>query len=220
MQCYTPTARGRCSACRHHVYGHIRAFASSSSPSWQFYSLEGGRGAQICTQQDGFYMAHMICDDEKVMKMMMAQGEKDPKHTSRVVLVKRIIMKHDNPDQQGMGKPSVYHAVVVIFLEFFAWGLLTTPMLTVRSVVFHERPSDRSSVRRVGQEILSAGHRLLHVCTDPAHETQSMVSATFAASLVTSPAIGAFLSASYGDSVVVLLATLIALADICFILLA
>lgn len=23
------------------------------------------------------------------------------------------------------------HAVVVIFLEFFAWGLLTTPMLTV-----------------------------------------------------------------------------------------
>jgi len=33
--------------------------------------------------------------------------------------------------QQGIGKPSVYHAVVVIFLEFFAWGLLTTPMLTV-----------------------------------------------------------------------------------------
>lgn len=25
----------------------------------------------------------------------------------------------------------MYHAVVVIFLEFFAWGLLTTPMLTV-----------------------------------------------------------------------------------------
>lgn len=34
--------------------------------------------------------------------------------------------------QQGIGRPSVYHAVVVIFLEFFAWGLLTTPMLTVR----------------------------------------------------------------------------------------
>ncbi|NXP55659.1 MF14C protein, partial [Heliornis fulica] len=32
---------------------------------------------------------------------------------------------------QGIGRPSVYHAVVVIFLEFFAWGLLTTPMLTV-----------------------------------------------------------------------------------------
>ncbi|KAL0183144.1 hypothetical protein M9458_022519, partial [Cirrhinus mrigala] len=38
--------------------------------------------------------------------------------------------------------------------------------------------------------------------------------------LVTSPAIGAYLSASYGDNLVVLVATLIALADICFILLA
>ncbi|KAM6939740.1 LOW QUALITY PROTEIN: hippocampus abundant transcript 1 protein-like [Xenentodon cancila] len=47
-----------------------------------------------------------------------------------------------------------------------------------------------------------------------------LVSATFAASLVTSPAIGAYLSAWYGDSLVVLLATLIALVDICFILLA
>lgn len=46
------------------------------------------------------------------------------------------------------------------------------------------------------------------------------VSATFAASLVSSPAIGAYLSASYGDSVVVLVATVVALLDICFILLA
>ncbi|XP_052419235.1 hippocampus abundant transcript 1 protein isoform X4 [Carassius gibelio] len=46
-----------------------------------------------------------------------------------------------------------------------------------------------------------------------------LVSATFAASLVTSPAIGAFLSMRYGDSVVVLLATVIALADILFVLL-
>lgn len=35
---------------------------------------------------------------------------------------------------QGIGRPSVSHAVVVIFLEFFAWGLLTTPMLTVSSI--------------------------------------------------------------------------------------
>ncbi|CDQ83982.1 unnamed protein product [Oncorhynchus mykiss] len=47
-----------------------------------------------------------------------------------------------------------------------------------------------------------------------------LVSATFAASLVTSPAIGAYLSACYGDNLVVLVATLVALADICFILLA
>ncbi|KAM6033610.1 hippocampus abundant transcript-like protein 1 isoform 5-T5 [Chlamydotis macqueenii] len=47
-----------------------------------------------------------------------------------------------------------------------------------------------------------------------------LVSATFAASLVTSPAIGAYLSASYGDNLVVLVATLVAAVDICFILLA
>lgn len=31
-------------------------------------------------------------------------------------------------------KPSVYHAVIIIFLEFFAWGLLTTPMMDVSYV--------------------------------------------------------------------------------------
>ncbi|MEQ2276831.1 Hippocampus abundant transcript 1 protein [Xenotaenia resolanae] len=44
-----------------------------------------------------------------------------------------------------------------------------------------------------------------------------LVSATFAASLVTSPAIGAYLSAHYGDSLVVLVATVIAVADIAFV---
>lgn len=31
---------------------------------------------------------------------------------------------------QGFGGSTLYHAAIVIFLEFFAWGLLTTPMLT------------------------------------------------------------------------------------------
>lgn len=43
------------------------------------------------------------------------------------------------------------------------------------------------------------------------------VSATFAASLVTSPAIGAYLSAQYGDSLVALVATVISVADIAFV---
>lgn len=43
------------------------------------------------------------------------------------------------------------------------------------------------------------------------------VSATFAASLVTSPAIGVYLSSNYGDSLVVLVATVIAVADIAFV---
>lgn len=37
---------------------------------------------------------------------------------------------------QGRGRARVTHAVVVIFLEFFAWGLLTTPMLTVLHETF------------------------------------------------------------------------------------
>ncbi|XP_063644582.1 hippocampus abundant transcript-like protein 1 isoform X4 [Pan troglodytes] len=39
---------------------------------------------------------------------------------------------------QGFGRPSVYHAATVIFLEFFAWGLLTTPMLTVLHETFSQ----------------------------------------------------------------------------------
>ena len=38
----------------------------------------------------------------------------------------------------GMGDASVYHALVVIFLEFFAWGLLTSPMITVLNETFPE----------------------------------------------------------------------------------
>lgn len=34
----------------------------------------------------------------------------------------------------GIGEPSVYHALVVIFLEFFAWGLLTMPLITVSEI--------------------------------------------------------------------------------------
>ena len=45
-----------------------------------------------------------------------------------------------------------------------------------------------------------------------------LVSATFAASLVTSPALGAYLSAVYGENLVILLATCIAILDVLFIL--
>lgn len=46
------------------------------------------------------------------------------------------------------------------------------------------------------------------------------MSATFAASLVTSPAIGTYLSHAYGRNAVVALATGIAALDVCFILVA
>uniref|UniRef100_A0A8B9U263 Hippocampus abundant transcript 1 protein n=1 Tax=Anas zonorhyncha TaxID=75864 RepID=A0A8B9U263_9AVES len=65
----------------------------------------------------------------------MSQGGKKKKRAANrsVMLAKKIIIK-DGGTPQGIGSPSVYHAVIVIFLEFFAWGLLTAPTL----VVLHE----------------------------------------------------------------------------------
>jgi len=34
----------------------------------------------------------------------------------------------------GLFQPSVYHALIVIFLEFFSWGLVISPVILVCSV--------------------------------------------------------------------------------------
>ncbi|XP_076020176.1 hippocampus abundant transcript 1 protein-like [Genypterus blacodes] len=200
-----------------------------------------------------------------------------PAGTGRVVLVKKLIMKDGATVPQGIGRPNVYHAVVVIFLEFFAWGLLTTPMLTVLHETFPQHTFLMNGLIQGVKGLLSFmsapligalsdvwGRRpfllvtVFFTCapiplmrlspwwyfamismsgafsvtfsvifayvadvTDERERSTAygLVSATFAASLVTSPAIGAYLSAWYGDNLVVLLATLIALADIAFIML-
>ncbi|KYO20665.1 hippocampus abundant transcript 1 protein [Alligator mississippiensis] len=179
---------------------------------------------------------------------------------------------------QGIGRPSVYHAVVVIFLEFFAWGLLTTPMLTVLHETFPHHTFLMNGLIQGVKGFLSFlsapligalsdvwGRKSFLLLTvfftcvpiplmrispwwyfgmisvsgifsvtfsvifayvaDITQENErstayGLVSATFAASLVTSPAIGAYLSANYGDNLVVLVATVVAVVDICFILLA
>ncbi|XP_039613921.1 hippocampus abundant transcript-like protein 1 [Polypterus senegalus] len=180
--------------------------------------------------------------------------------------------------QQGVGSASVTHAVIVIFLEFFAWGLLTTPMLTVLHETFPQHTFLMNGLIQGVKGFLSfMSAPLIGALSDvwgrksfllvtvfftcvpiplmrispwwyfamisfsgvfsvtfsvifayvadvtQEHERSTaygLVSATFAASLVTSPAIGAYLSTNYGDNLVVLVATIIALADICFILLA
>lgn len=180
--------------------------------------------------------------------------------------------------QEGFGRPSVYHAAIVIFLEFFAWGLLTTPMLTVLHETFPQHTFLMNGLIQGVKGLLSfMSAPLIGALSDvwgrkpfllgtvfftcfpiplmtispwwyfamisvsgvfsvtfsvifayvadvtEEHERSTAygwVSATFAASLVSSPAIGAYLSASYGDSLVVLVATVVALLDICFILLA
>ncbi|XP_052632907.1 hippocampus abundant transcript-like protein 1 isoform X2 [Harpia harpyja] len=195
-----------------------------------------------------------------------------------IMLVKRVGLKAGVGAQQGIGRPSVYHAVVVIFLEFFAWGLLTTPMLTVLHETFsHHTFLMNGLIQGVKGFLSFLSAPLIGALSDAwgrksfllltvfftcapiplmrispwwyfamisvsgifsvtfsvifayvADVTQEheritaygLVSATFAASLVTSPAIGAYLSASYGDNLVVLVATLVAVVDICFILLA
>lgn len=173
------------------------------------------------------------------------------------------------------GRAKVTHAVVVIFLEFFAWGLLTTPMLTVLHETFPQHTFLMNGLVQGVKGLLSFlsapligalsdvwGRKTFLLMTvfftcapiplmrispwwyfalisvsgifavtfsvifayvadiTEEHERSTaygLVSATFAASLVTSPAIGAYLSATYGDSLVVLVATIISVVDIAFV---
>ncbi|XP_074930456.1 LOW QUALITY PROTEIN: hippocampus abundant transcript-like protein 1 [Archocentrus centrarchus] len=175
----------------------------------------------------------------------------------------------------GRSRARVTHAVVVIFLEFFAWGLLTTPMLTVLHETFPQHTFLLNGLVQGVKGFLSflsapligalsdiwgrksfllmtvfftcapipfmrispwwlfrSDLSLRDFCGDlfrdlayvaditEEHERSTaygLVSATFAASLVTSPAIGAYLSSKYGDSLVVLVATVIAVTDIAFV---
>lgn len=176
----------------------------------------------------------------------------------------------------GIGQPSVYHALVVIFLEFFAWGLLTNPMITVLAQTFPNHTFLMNGLINGIKGILSflsapligalsdiwgrktflfitvfftcAPIPLLRISPwwcfavismsgcfavtfsvvfayvadvttqDERSAAYGLVSGTFAASLVTSPAIGAYLQHTYSDSFVILLATLIAFLDVLFII--
>ncbi|XP_070562649.1 hippocampus abundant transcript 1 protein-like isoform X2 [Ptychodera flava] len=178
----------------------------------------------------------------------------------------------------GIGSPSIYHALIVIFLEFFAWGLLTSPMINVLHDTFQEHTflmngliqgvkgflsflsapllgalSDvwgRKSFLLLTVFFTCAPIPLMKISpwwffavismsgvfactfsivfayvadiTDEADRSAAygLVSATFAASLVTSPAIGAYLGQIYNDHLVIFLASVVAMIDILFILVA
>ncbi|XP_053558826.1 hippocampus abundant transcript 1 protein isoform X1 [Bombina bombina] len=208
---------------------------------------------------------------------MTGEKKKKKRLNRSILLAKKIIIK-DGGTRQGVGEPSVYHAVVVIFLEFFAWGLLTTPMLTVLHQTFPQHTFLMNGLIHGVKGLLSfLSAPLIGALSDvwgrksfllltvfftcapipllkispwwyfavismsgvfavtfsvifayvaditQEHERSTaygLVSATFAASLVTSPAIGAYLSRAYGDTLVVVLASGVALLDIGFILLA
>jgi len=178
----------------------------------------------------------------------------------------------------GLGEASIYHALVVIFLEFFAWGLLTSPMITVLNQTFPDHTflmnglimgikgilsflsapligalSDiwgrkffllvtvfftcapiplmkinhwwyfaMLSISGIFAVTFSVVFAYVSDVTEQAERSAAfgLVSATFAASLVTSPALGAWLEMNYSEDLVVATATAIAILDVLFIMVA
>ena len=178
----------------------------------------------------------------------------------------------------GLGEASIYHALVVIFLEFFAWGLLTSPMITVLNHTFPDHTFLMNGLIMGIKGLLSFlsapligalsdiwGRKFFLLVTvfftcapiplmkinhwwyfallscsgifavtfsvvfayvsDVTEEAErsaafGLVSATFAASLVTSPALGAWIEMNYSEDLVVATATAIAILDVIFIMVA
>lgn len=52
-----------------------------------------------------------------------------------VLFGRRLRRSHDGTTM-GCCEASVHHAVIVIFLEYFSWGLLTVPVINVRFYLF------------------------------------------------------------------------------------
>ncbi|CAK9302397.1 unnamed protein product [Gordionus sp. m RMFG-2023] len=185
--------------------------------------------------------------------------------------------KRTNKEEQFcFGEPSIYHALIIIFLEFFSWGLLTSPMINALNDTFPDHTflmngiiqgikgllsffsapmigalSDvwgRKSflfltvfftcspipLMRISpwwffalisiSGILSVTFSIVfaYVSDITTEENRAisygLVSATFAASLITSPAIGAYLHKVKGETYVVTVASLVALVDVLFII--
>ncbi|CAO1300711.1 unnamed protein product [Diamesa tonsa] len=178
----------------------------------------------------------------------------------------------------GIGKPSVYHALVVIFLEYFSWGLLTMPVINVLNQTFPEHTFLMNGLVMGIKGILSFlsapligalsdvwGRKFFLLITvfftcipiplmsinswwffamisisgvfsvtfsvvfayvadvttvEERSRAYGLVSATFAASLVISPALGAYLNDTYSEPLIVALATAVAILDVFFILVA
>ncbi|KAH8408553.1 hypothetical protein KR215_007393 [Drosophila sulfurigaster] len=211
----------------------------------------------------------------------------------------RVVCKMCCCKSSGIGEPSVHHALVVIFLEFFAWGLLTMPIISVSycnilliyNLFFNKFPSLQTlnrtfpdhtflmnglvmgikgilsflsapligalsdiwgrkffllvtvfftcmpiplmcintwwffaliSISGVFAVTFSVVFAYVADVTTPEERSKAygLASATFAASLVISPALGNALMDMYGDTLVVALSTAIAVLDVFFILVA
>ncbi|XP_054015516.1 hippocampus abundant transcript 1 protein-like isoform X2 [Hylaeus anthracinus] len=219
----------------------------------------------------------------KKRKSLCAQCVNMPAKVSKkvvgmIVRSRKFIIKDGDITSSGIGEASVYHALVVIFLEFFAWGLLTMPVISVLNITFPSHTFLMNGLIMGIKGILSFlsapligalsdvwGRKFfllitvaftcapiplmsintwwffamisisgVFACTfsvvfayvaDVTEEHQrspayGMVSATFAASMVVSPALGDHIMKVYGENLVVALATAIAVLDVFFILVA
>ncbi|XP_063234270.1 hippocampus abundant transcript 1 protein isoform X2 [Bacillus rossius redtenbacheri] len=195
-----------------------------------------------------------------------------------IIRTRKTIMKDGVMTTSGIGEPSVYHALVVIFLEFFAWGLLTMPVISVLNDTFPDHTFLMNGLIMGIKGLLSFlsapligalsdlwGRKFFLLITvfftcapiplmtintwwffamisisgvfavtfsvvfayvadvTEEHERSlayGLVSATFAASMVISPALGAYMMDVYSENLVVALATAIAILDVFFILVA
>jgi len=213
-------------------------------------------------------LSALIKMPKKVGKKVVGLIMRVPKHKKMESMV----------TSSGLGQASIYHALVVIFLEFFAWGLLTSPMIAVLNQTFPDHTflmnglimgikgllsflsapligalSDiwgrkffllvtvfftcapiplmkinhwwyfaMLSISGVFAVTFSVVFAYVSDVTEEADRSAAfgLVSATFAASLVTSPALGAWLEMNYSEDVVVAAATAIAVLDVLFIMVA
>ncbi|KAL0277799.1 UNVERIFIED_CONTAM: hypothetical protein PYX00_004960 [Menopon gallinae] len=200
------------------------------------------------------------------------------KFVGMIIRSRKTILNDRVMTTSGIGDPSVYHALVVIFLEFFAWGLLTMPIITVLNETFPDHTFLMNGIIMGIKGFLSFlsapligalsdvwGRKFFLLITvfftcapiplmtintwwffamisisgifavtfsvvfayvadvTEEHERSlayGLVSATFAASLVVSPALGAYIMTDYSVNVVVALGTAIAILDVLFILVA
>lgn len=175
----------------------------------------------------------------------------------------------------SFNKPSVYHAMIIIFLEFFAWGLLTEIVLKSISEAFPKNTLLFNGIIQGVKGILSFicapvvgnfsdvyGRKIFLIITlfftclpmifllmnkkiffvavafsgvfavtftivfayvsdftnnEKRPIAYGMLSATFAASLIISPALGYVIEKSFGDNVVVYTSILVWLIDMLFI---
>ncbi|XP_014778356.1 hippocampus abundant transcript 1 protein [Octopus bimaculoides] len=67
-----------------------------------------------------------VKDNDKLLKKNEPTGSKNFEMKS---------IEYDDA-KSGLRQPSIYHALVIIFLEFFCWGLLTSPIIKVLNDTF------------------------------------------------------------------------------------